>query len=86
MNGVVDAVKGVGNSVTDLNSTVRHITSRVGVQVEQNEDKIAQVVQWGNVFMGIRDKWNERKIYEARANSTYEPVPGQKKLPHNEQY
>jgi hypothetical protein len=39
--------------------------------------------------MGIRDKWKERKVYEARAaasSSSYEPVPGQKKLPHNDQY
>lgn len=85
LNTVVDAVRGVGNSVTDLNSSVRRITSTVSTHVEQNEDKIAQVVQWGNVAMGIRDKWKERKIYEARASQSYAPVPGQKQLPHNDQ-
>lgn len=86
MNTVVDAVKGVGNSVTDLNASIRRITSTVSSQVEDNEEKIAQVVQWSNVVMGIRDKWKERKIYEARAASSYEPIPGQKKLPHNDQF
>jgi hypothetical protein len=52
--------------------------------VEDNRDKIATVVQWSNVLMGIRDSWKERKIYEARATSAYEPVAGQKQLPHNE--
>ncbi|HSI66827.1 MAG TPA: DUF948 domain-containing protein [Planococcus sp. (in: firmicutes)] len=83
LNSVVDAVRGVGNSVNDLNSSVRRITTTVSTHVEQNEEKIAQVVQWGNVAMGIRDKWKERKVYEARAASSYEPVPGQKKLPHS---
>jgi len=71
----------VGNSVRELKSSVRHITSRVGVQVEQNEDKIAQVVQWSNVAMGIADKWKERKVYQTRSTEQYTPVPGQKKLP-----
>ncbi|UJF28076.1 DUF948 domain-containing protein [Planococcus sp. 107-1] len=86
LNTVVDAVKGVGNSVTDLNSSIRRVTSEVSTQVEMNQDKIAQVVQWSNVVMGIRDKWKERKIYETRASSSYAPVPGQKQLPHNDQY
>ncbi|GKW46658.1 DUF948 domain-containing protein [Planococcus sp. NCCP-2050] len=86
LNTVVDAVKGVGNSVTDLNSSIRRVTSEVSTQVEMNQDKIAQVVQWSNVVMGIRDKWKERKIYESRAASSYAPVPGQKQLPHNDQY
>lgn len=86
LNTVVDAVKGVGNSVTDLNSSIRRVTSEVSTQVEMNQDKIAQVVQWSNVVMGIRDKWKERKIYETRAASSYAPVPGQKQLPHNDQY
>ncbi|CEG23292.1 hypothetical protein BN1080_02243 [Planococcus massiliensis] len=86
LNTVVDAVKGVGNSVTDLNSSIRRVTSEVSTQVELNQDKIAQVVQWSNVVMGIRDKWKERKIYESRAASSYAPVPGQKQLPHNDQY
>ncbi|RNF40807.1 DUF948 domain-containing protein [Planococcus salinus] len=85
LNTMVDAVRGVGNSVNDLNSSVRRITTTVSSQVEQNEDKIAQVVQWSNVLMGVRDKWKERKIYESRAAASYEPVPGQKRLPQSSQ-
>jgi uncharacterized protein YoxC len=86
LNTVVDAVRGVGSSVTDLNASVRRITTTVSSQVENNEDKIAQVVQWSNVVLGIRDKWKERKIYDDRAASSYAPVSGQKQLPHNDQY
>src|SRR5690606_23036778 len=85
LNGVVDAVKGVGNSVTDLNASVRRITMSIASQAEQNEEKIAQVVQWSNVAMGIRDKWKARKVYSTREAQTYQPVPGQKQLPHNDQ-
>ena len=86
LNGVVDAVQGVGNSVTDLNASVRRITMSIASQAEQNEEKIAQVVQWSNVAMGIRDKWKERKAYSTQQTETYQPVPGQKQLPHNDQY
>lgn len=84
LNSVIDAVQGVGNSVNDLNATVRRITMTVSSQVNQNEEKIAQVVQWSNVALGIRDKWKERKTYEARTSADYRPTPGQKQLPHNE--
>lgn len=86
LNTVVDAVRGVGSAVTDLNASVRRITTTVSSQVENNEEKIAQVVQWGNVALGIRDKWKERKIYETRAASSYAPVEGQKQLPHNDRF
>jgi uncharacterized protein YoxC len=71
LNSVVDAVKNVGESVNGLNTSVRRITSSISTEVERNEDKIAQVVQWSNVAFGIRDKWKERKaIEEAREGYT----------------
>ncbi len=47
-----------------LNTSVQQITSSISKTVEQNEEKIAQVVQWSNVAMGIADKWKNRKIID----------------------
>ena len=64
LNSVVHAVKGIGDSVNGLNKSVQQITSSISTSVEQNEEKIAQVVQWSNVAIGIADKWKKRKIIE----------------------
>ncbi|MET3575361.1 DUF948 domain-containing protein [Bhargavaea ullalensis] len=80
LNTVVQAVQGVGESFGNLNSSVRRITSSVSAEVERNEDKIAQVVQWSNVVLGIRDKWKERKGTGSDGWTEY-TVPGQKRLP-----
>lgn len=61
VNSVVDAVKDVGTTISHFNQTLQRITNTVDVQVEKNEDKISQVVQWGNVFLELKDKWKSKK-------------------------
>lgn len=61
LNSVVDAVKGVGDSVQTLNSSVDRVTNSITHNISQNEDKISQVVQWSNVAMEVADKWQMRK-------------------------
>ena len=61
LNSVVDAVKDVGVTVSHFNQTLQSISRKVDKQVEQNKDKLLQVIQWGNVFMELKDKWKERK-------------------------
>ena len=61
LNSVVHAVKGVGDSVNGLNTSIQRITSSITTEVQKNEEKIAQVVQWSNVAMGIADQWKQRK-------------------------
>lgn len=61
LNTVVHAVKGIGDSVNGLNTSVQKITSSISTGMHKNEDKIAQVVQWSNVAMGIADQWRSRK-------------------------
>ena len=71
----MDAVKGVGESVNTLNQSVHRISSSVTTQAEQNSDKIAQVVQWGTVALGLYDQVKERQpeksagwtVYKARS-------------------
>lgn len=66
LNSVVDAVKGVGESVQTLNGSVDRVTHSITNNISQNEDKISQVVQWSNVAMEIADKWQNR---QSRRNS-----------------
>lgn len=61
LNSVVDAVKDVGETVNHFNQTFQNISVRVDKQVEQNKDKISQVVQWGNVLIELKDKWKANK-------------------------
>ena len=61
LNSVVQAVKGMGDSVNGLNTSVQRITSSISKEVGKNEEKIAQVVQWSNIAMGIADQWRQRK-------------------------
>lgn len=61
LNSVVFAVKEVGDSVRGFNRSIQKVTSSVNEQIEQNHDKISQVVQWGQVFLEMKDKWKARK-------------------------
>lgn len=79
LNSVVDAVKGVGDSVTGLNSSVRRVSDSITTGAEQNGDKIAQVVQWSNVVMGIMSKVKERKTGNSNGWTIYNPQSGKNK-------
>ena len=68
LNSVVGAVKGIGNSVQNLNGSVDRVTNSITHNISQNEDKISQVVQWSNVAMEIADKWQNRKNRRGSAN------------------
>ena len=69
-------MKGIGDSVNGLNSSVQRITSSISTEVGKNEEKIAQVVQWSNVAMGIADQWRQRKpIDQEDVHVVYETEP-----------
>ena len=61
LNSVVDAVKDVGNSVRNFNGSIQKITTTVNQQIDENKDKMAQVIQWSNILLDLKDKWQERK-------------------------
>ncbi|CAM5202610.1 putative protein YoxC OS=Ureibacillus acetophenoni OX=614649 GN=SAMN05877842_102546 PE=4 SV=1 [Ureibacillus acetophenoni] len=61
LNTVVDAVKNIGTSVNGLNQSINRISTSIVTEVEKNEEKIAQVVQWGNIAIELADKWKQRK-------------------------
>jgi uncharacterized protein YoxC len=61
LNSVVDAVKDVGVTVSKFNGTLLNLTNTVDQQVEDSKEKISQIVQWSNVILELKDKWQARK-------------------------
>lgn len=61
LNSVVAAVKDVGTTVNQFNGTLKSLTNSFDTQIEQSKEKVSQIVQWSNVFLELREKWNERK-------------------------
>ncbi|MFD2446434.1 DUF948 domain-containing protein [Bacillus sp. CGMCC 1.16607] len=68
LNSVVVAVKGVGSTVNKFNHSLRSVATSFDQQVEQNKDKISQVVQWSNILLELKDKWKAKRE-EKKANS-----------------
>jgi uncharacterized protein YoxC len=61
INSVVDAVKDIGTTVSHFNQTLQNVTNTVEKQVEGNTEKISQVIQWGNIFLELKDKWKMKQ-------------------------
>ncbi|MGN1402639.1 MAG: DUF948 domain-containing protein [Bacillus sp. (in: firmicutes)] len=61
LNTVVDAVKDVGTTLKGFNTSLQKVSVKVGQEMEQNQDKIAQAVQWGNVLFELKDMWKKKK-------------------------
>ncbi|CEG34124.1 DUF948 domain-containing protein [Peribacillus simplex] len=60
LNTVVDAVKDVGTSISSFNSSIQKVFHKVQAEIDNNQERISQIVQWSNVAMEIRDKWKSR--------------------------
>jgi uncharacterized protein YoxC len=71
LTSVVTAVKDVGTTVNKFNGSLKNLTQSFDVQVEENKEKISQIVQWGNVFLELKDKWTAKK-QEKNQNSDEE--------------
>lgn len=61
LSSVVEAVKDVGTTVTRFNGTLQNISHSVDQQVEESKEKISQIVQWGNILLELKEKWQSRK-------------------------
>lgn len=61
LNSVVEAVQDVGITVSHFNQTLQNLNNVVDKQVEDNKDKISQVIQWSRVFLELKDKWKVKK-------------------------
>ena len=57
LDTVVNAVQEVGTTVQTLNSSVKQVSQSVSNTMVRNQDKIAQVVQWGAAISELRGKF-----------------------------
>ncbi|RFU68743.1 DUF948 domain-containing protein [Peribacillus saganii] len=76
LNTVVYAVKDVGTSIQKFNSSIQKVSNRVLTEVDNNKEKISQVVQWSNVVMELRDKWKARKSVNSTSVLPTQTTPG----------
>ncbi|NRD76147.1 DUF948 domain-containing protein [Bacillus sp. BRMEA1] len=70
LNSVVEAVRSVGTTVSQFNGTLQTISNSVQHTVEDNKEKISQIVQWSNVVMELKDKWQARKQAKSETKVT----------------
>lgn len=71
---LVDGAKGTINSVIDMNSVVRSITSGISKKVEDDPANRFQVNQYSNNAAGLMKYLDKQKNQES-TNSTYNPEP-----------
>ena len=72
LNSVVDAVKDVGVTVSKFNGTLQSISNTFESQVEENKEKISQIIQWSDIFLELKDKWKARKQAKTEEMTTKE--------------
>lgn len=61
LNTAVTAIKEVGTSIHSFNSSLQKVSNKVISEMDSNQEKISQIVQWGNAALEIREKWKSRK-------------------------
>ncbi len=61
LNTVFSSVKELGDSVGQVNQSIRHVSNTVSTQAIKQSDQIAQAVQWGNVAIDLYTKFKQRK-------------------------
>jgi uncharacterized protein YoxC len=74
LNSVVTAVKDVGTTVNKFNGSLKNLSNSFEIQVEENKEKVSQIVQWSNVFLELKDKWNAKKKEKDESESGVEEI------------
>ncbi|MGG1675946.1 DUF948 domain-containing protein [Neobacillus sp. NRS-1170] len=73
LNSVVSAVKDVGTTISGFNGTLKSITTSVDQTVEESKEKVAQIIQWSNILLELKEKWQARKHVNNEVNSEVKP-------------
>ncbi|USK59116.1 DUF948 domain-containing protein [Peribacillus asahii] len=68
LNTAVVAVKEVGTSIQSFNTSIQKVSNKVITEIDNNQEKISQIVQWGNIALEMRDKWKARKQQPESSN------------------
>ncbi len=53
LNKVVEGVDGIGTTIHSLNTKLRNVSNSVTNEIENNADKVAQVVQWSSAAIEV---------------------------------
>jgi uncharacterized protein YoxC len=61
INSAVTAVKDVGTTIHKFNQSLKSVTGAFDKHIEQNKDRVSQVVQWSNILMEIKEKWDAKR-------------------------
>ncbi|MFD1739301.1 DUF948 domain-containing protein [Bacillus salitolerans] len=61
LNGVVYAVKDIGDSVQRVNHAFKDISTSVTEKAHFNSEKVSQAIQWGSAAIELWEKWKEKK-------------------------
>lgn len=62
----VESVNVLFEAVKQVGSTVQTFNDALTKKWTANEQKLVQAVQWGNAFLGIWEKWKEKKKRKAK--------------------
>ena len=71
LNKVVAGVDGIGTTIQSLNTKLRNVSDSVTDEIENNADKVAQVVQWSSaieVYNHYRASRQEKKVEKKSVN------------------
>lgn len=61
LNSVFSTVKELGESLSQVNHSIRHASNVVSTQTVQQSEQIAKVVQWGNAAIDLYAKFKRKK-------------------------
>lgn len=61
LDSVIDSVTDIGKTVQQFNSNLARVGENVTHRVEQNQDKISQVVSWAQIALEIKEKWDDMR-------------------------
>src|SRR5699024_952872 len=61
LNGVFSSVKELGDSLGQVNRSIRHVSDVVSTQTVEQSDQIAKAVQWGNIAINFIKKIKSKK-------------------------
>lgn len=66
LNSIVNSVKNIGDSVNKFNHSIKNMTNSLDKQVEENKEKVSQIMQWSSVLFELKDKWKAKKAKSDR--------------------
>lgn len=61
LNKIFDFSEEIAKTIYKFNESLSDLSAGILKQVRENQDKIVQVIQWGNIILELKEKWSEMK-------------------------